>query len=81
MIRPQFFSPTGRQAANSFSEDKACVKLRDQWGFVNPQGKVVIPPKFVQGGNFLSGLAQVCDTASHCGYINGSGQYVWSGDR
>jgi len=48
---------------------------------VDPHGKVVIPPQFVQGGNFQGGLAQVCDTATHCGYINQHGQYIWAGER
>jgi hypothetical protein len=79
-IKPQFRSFSRRPAALRFSEGKACVRQGDKWGFIGPAGNFTIAPKFDRGGTFREGLAQVCDSASRCGYIDGSGKYVWSAE-
>ncbi len=30
-----------------------------QWGFIDPRGKIIIPPKFNSGGKFINGYADV----------------------
>ena len=50
-------------------------------GFVNRQGKVVVPLKYYDAYDFSEGLAAVCKTVGKsdqilCGYINASGKEV-----
>jgi hypothetical protein len=46
------------------------------WGYIDAQGKIVIPPGFDLAGSFCNGLAEVQKGATH-GYINKSGEFVW----
>ena len=51
------------------------------YGFVNRQGKVVVPLKYYVARDFSEGLAAVCKTVGKsdqllCGYINASGKEV-----
>jgi WG containing repeat len=85
IIRPQF-----RNAADRFSEGLAWVMdERDGLGYIDKQGKMVIPPQyrpseFTYAGNtsyfgsdFNDGLAQVCKGESgNCGYIDRTGKVV-----
>jgi hypothetical protein len=42
-----------------FGEGMAPVLLKDQWGYVNTKGRMVIPPRFVDAEPFSEGLAAV----------------------
>ena len=48
---------------------------RGQYGFIAPEGKMVIKPRFYRVGTFSQGLAPVREGASF-GYINSEGSYV-----
>jgi WG containing repeat len=88
IIRPQF-----RKAADRFSEGLAWVMdERDRVGYIDKQGKMVIPPQYSYsrseargGGNFTDlgsdfndGLAKVCSAGESrkCGYIDRTGKVV-----
>lgn len=58
-----------------FSEGLAAVKIKKQWGFVNPLGSLVIPAEYFEVGDFSSGRAAVFKNGS-CGYIDRDGQLV-----
>jgi len=54
------------EGAGEFSEDLACVKRiakdnisQDKWGYIDREGKEVIPPRFSHAGSFSNGLACV----------------------
>ena len=56
-------------------------KTSDLYGFVNRQGKVVVPFKYAVARDFSEGLAAVCKIVGKsdqllCGYINASGKEV-----
>jgi hypothetical protein len=52
------------------------IKQVDRWGFVDQTGKLVIPPRFLNAGNFSEELAAV-EVCSGWGYIDRSGKFVW----
>lgn len=64
-----------------FVEGLAYVALRDsnhnRHGFINVKGEVVIPCEYDQVAPFRDGLALV-HKGSVSGYINHSGEYVWT---
>lgn len=80
-IEPQF------TLARAFSEDLAAVEtkeVRDRWGFIDRNGKLVVEPEFefveiVLGfgkSGFSHGLAVVADEDLNYGFINPLGQYI-----
>lgn len=56
-----------------FSEDKAAVKKDGHWGFVDKEGKIVIPIRLDDCNSFFSGLAPVC-VKGKWGYMTHSGK-------
>jgi hypothetical protein len=48
---------------------------RGKWGFIDPAGTLVIPPRFDRAGPFSEGLAAVQLGARH-GYVDASGELV-----
>jgi hypothetical protein len=42
---------------HSFHEGLAAVQIRDKWGFMDKTGALVIPPQFIDVGDFSDGLA------------------------
>jgi len=55
------------------------IHYGDGWGFVNRDGRVVIPPKFATVGSFSGGLAWVTvfrDGQRKVGYVNELGKFV-----
>jgi hypothetical protein len=92
VIRPQ---SQFRNAADRFSEGLAWIMdERDRLGYIDKQGKMVIPPQYIYsrseaigGGNFRDlgsdfndGLAKVCSAGESrkCGYIDRTGKVVIS---
>ncbi len=76
VIEPRF------DRAYPFSEGLAAVNVRsdnDQSmiGFIGRSGEMVIHPQFQLGFRFHDGLCWT-ETRETCGYINPSGEYVWS---
>ncbi|AFZ12463.1 S-layer domain-containing protein [Crinalium epipsammum PCC 9333] len=56
VIQPQF------DAADSFSEGMAQVKIGNKWGYIDKTGKLVISPQFEEANAFSAGLALVKST-------------------
>ena len=50
------------------------MRFGDLWGYVNPEGKLIIRPKWEVASTFVEGLAHVVELGRH-GYINQTGQY------
>ncbi|MEA5627713.1 WG repeat-containing protein [Nostoc sp. UHCC 0251] len=51
-----------------FSEGLASVMIKDKWGYINKDGKVVISPQFTRVSKFSERLAAACNE-DKCGYI------------
>ncbi len=58
-----------------YSEGLAVARVDGKVGYADKMGKVVIEPKFDDGGNFSEGLASV-KVDDRWGYIDKKGQYV-----
>ncbi len=44
---------------HSFHEGLAAIQIKDKWGFMDKTGTLVIPPQFIDVGDFSEGLAAV----------------------
>jgi hypothetical protein len=64
--------------AHSFSEGLAAVSLNGRWGFIDKQGTFVVQPKYQSVGDFSEGLAAVKLPNNRLGFINKSGEMVFS---
>lgn len=75
------------QEAQSFSEGMAAVSLNGRWGYIDQNGKWVIPPRFGEAGvfeplgKFSEGLAPVMNggyfgKAAKFGFIDRTGNYA-----
>ncbi|MCI8525904.1 MAG: hypothetical protein HFF17_08275 [Oscillospiraceae bacterium] len=49
--------PDRYEAVRGFSEGLAAVRQNGTWGYVDPQGKMVIAPAYAYAGDFSEGLA------------------------
>lgn len=67
--KPQFYD------AKNFSEGLAPVCLKDKWGFVNKDNKIVIDYQFDDAGRFSDGLAFV-EVNGKFGFIDKSGVFL-----
>jgi hypothetical protein len=63
-----------------FSEGLAVVANRKQWGYIDPSGKLLIPPQFDYASDFHAGLAAVL-IHGQWGYINQTGKWAISPQR
>ncbi|MGF1991855.1 MAG: WG repeat-containing protein [Nostoc sp. ZfuVER08] len=57
---------------HDFSEGLAAIYMNGKWGYINPQGNIVIEPQFSQANHFSERLAYVCqgeENDKKCGYI------------
>ena len=61
--------------AESFSGGFALVKLKGKWGFINTEGKEVIPLKYDWAMSFENGKAKV-ELNGEYFYINTKGERV-----
>ncbi|HBL60975.1 MAG TPA: hypothetical protein DDZ80_21845 [Cyanobacteria bacterium UBA8803] len=52
-MAPQF------DEVGQFYEQQAAVKVQGKWGFIKPDGKFIIQPRFTQVSRFLEGRAAV----------------------
>ena len=55
----------------------AAVKIKDKWGFVDKDGKMVIQPTYEDARSFSDGYAAVCQ-AGKWGFIDMQGKMVIS---
>lgn len=62
--------------AHVFLEDLAAVKVGKQWGFINVNNRMVIPPQFGYAYGFAEGMALISNTQNLYGYVNKTGQLV-----
>ena len=53
VIAPQF------QQADSFSQGRARVKIKDKWGYIDNTGKLIVEPFLEQAETFSEGLALI----------------------
>jgi hypothetical protein len=53
----------------------AQVKIGDKWGYVDPNGKLVIAPQFKENAPFSSGIAGI-RTDKGFGYIDKQGNVI-----
>lgn len=64
---------------HKFSEDLIAIcpngAKSNKWGYMDKQGKIVIPPLYKAAGNFSEGLAFVCRNG-YSGFLNKKGQVV-----
>jgi len=73
----KIFPGMGYYGAEKFREGLAPVLSKEnwKWGYMDPTGKIVIPPKFNTAGRFYEGLAKV-EMDGLCGYIDKHGKTV-----
>jgi hypothetical protein len=79
----QFFDTKGKEVfqvkadyIGDFREGLAPINIGEKWGFVNTNGKVVIPIKYKDANSFSDGLASVIDSNDKVGFINTKGKMV-----
>ncbi|HET9598534.1 MAG TPA: WG repeat-containing protein, partial [Anaeromyxobacteraceae bacterium] len=56
------------------SDGLIAVRHEGRWGYVDGEGRAVIPPQFARGGEFVDGLAPVWEAAWSCGYADRTGK-------
>lgn len=62
---------------HNFSEGLASIQTMDKkYGFINEEGKMVIPASFSNVGYFKDGLAWAKDVSGKLGFIDKSGSWV-----
>jgi len=59
----------------SFHEGLAAIRLGDRWGYVDPEGRLTIAPRFEHALAFSEGLARI-KIGGRYGYIDQSGRIV-----
>lgn len=67
-----------RDVAFSFSDGMSAVRLNGQWGYVDAQGEMVIPPQYENASVFAEGLVDATDAEGKVGYIDHQGKWVIS---
>lgn len=58
-----------------YSEGLACVKKNHRYGFIDRNGKLVIPLNYSNAGNFSEGMAYVSEGGKY-GFIDKTGKVV-----
>ncbi|MBI4854136.1 MAG: WG repeat-containing protein [Acidobacteria bacterium] len=61
--------------SRAFSENLISVKINNQYGYINKEGKIVIEPQFSYADAFSNGLAQI-SLRGKCAFVNESGTIV-----
>lgn len=68
---------TAVYTVDNFSEGLASIQTMDKkYGFINEEGKMVIPASFSNVGNFKNGLAWAKDASGKFGFIDESGSWA-----
>ncbi len=70
-IGPQF------DDASEFFDEMARVRVGSNWGYINKQGRLKLPPIYQQAGNFSHGLARV-EQNGQWGFVNDDGKIMIS---
>lgn len=69
--------------AYDFHEDIACVKVGDNYGYIDKYGQFVIQPKFIYHTSFKEGFASVYQNVGDStitGFIDKNGDYIIKGN-
>lgn len=77
------FEIKNADAIQPFSEERAAFRLRGAarlWGYVEPDGHVIIPPVYNLAMQFHNGLA-LASKRDEMGYIDRRGHFIWKGKR
>ena len=86
IVRVLSASETPRQEQRYKSGNNIVSVMPGKFGVIDRTGKIILPTKFVQLGNFANGLTWVNlgqdyivhGDAAHWGYINKAGEFVWT---
>ena len=74
------FVVQGAREARSFHEGLAAVRMGEKWGYVDADGRLVIPPSYSKAGSFVNGKARVEKQAGpfdgKAGFIDKNNQVV-----
>ena len=71
VIEPQF------DAAESFSDGLAAVKINNKWGYIDKNGKIIIKPQFDKVGPFIEDMAIISfNEKMGESYIDKSGKII-----
>jgi len=62
-------------AARSFSDGFAAVKIDEKWGFINKKGEIIIMPHFDHVHDFHNGLARFTN-GEKWGFVDKNGNYA-----
>lgn len=62
-------------AARSFSDGFAAVKIDEKWGFINKKGEIIIMPHFDHVRDFHNGLARFTN-GEKWGFVDKNGNYA-----
>ena len=63
--------------AGNFCQGRAPVKFKGKWGYINPNGKIIIGCKYEKASNFSNGYApaaKVVDSRTIWGYVDTNGK-------
>jgi hypothetical protein len=64
------------EGCGRLSEGLIAVRSGDGWGYLDAEGRGVIPPSFAWAGDFSGGLAPARDDSGRCGYVGRDGAFV-----
>lgn len=67
--------PDNTMADALINNDRICVKIGDQWGFIDKEGNVIIDPLLDNPAKFNAGLLPVNDDGLY-GYLNTDGEWA-----
>ncbi len=68
--------PESLQAIGPFGSERAPAKNgKDRWGYLDPEGKWVISPKFERAGAFRNGLAPAREPGGRWGFLRPDGTW------
>ncbi len=67
--------PDNTMADALINNDRICVMIGEQWGFIDPEGNVIIDPLLSNPAKFNAGLLPVNDNGLY-GYMNPNGDWA-----
>jgi hypothetical protein len=80
-LKSEWVIPPQYTGALAFAEDRAAVEVAHRkWGYVDHTGEMVIEANFDRAGSFLGGVAGI-EIGGEYGYIDLSGNFLWSGKK
>jgi hypothetical protein len=68
--------PDEYAGCGSASEGLVAVRVQDAWGFVDLEGRPVLPLAYRWAGDFSGGLAPAADATGRCGYVDRTGAFA-----